>query len=189
MNDNFTKNLDFELASEALYIPIAIVYEPDNPFAKSREIHEFARDGMSRHIDGVQTYKLCYCAGFKYYSSEDSLDHCSKLHDYVQDIGYVIMTQAQATDLNSDGVDIQVAIYPTLPFTLKLLCGQQDLPSSMKDEVLGCSGTSEMRYKISPRQTIARKTYYDEEQACKLKKNLANKFFGYLARCEGNFCI
>ena len=31
----------------------------------------------------------------------------------------------------------------------------------------------------------------DDASACKgeLKKNLANKIFGYLARCDGKFCI
>eukprot|EP00398_MALV-I-01_sp_L67-1_P000676 gene677-366_t len=152
-------------------------YVPQSDEKDSFEIHEIGAVRELFEKDEPETFKICYCPGFQFDQSEKKVP-CTSTEDFIQDVGYLIQTKIMVTELDANGQDVDVIVYPTLPFTLKLICGDiTNLPS------LACSGTVDMRYKIMYAHPDTHKPYYDEGNKCRTNEQ-ADTFVSPL-NCKG----
>ena len=137
------------------------------PFTDEKDSYEIHNIGPVRQLfenDAPDTFKICYCPGWQHDQTE-GLKPCTNIEDFIQDVGYLIQTQVHVIEVNADtGADDQATLYPTLPFTLKLICG--DVMSGIWPD-LACSGSEDMRYKILFADPATHKPYYDESNKCR----------------------
>jgi hypothetical protein len=119
------------------------------------EIHSFGH--KFQNVD-VAVWKMCYCAN---YDHNVIADHSScdfrQEQDFPQLIGTIITTEV-ASKMGA----LTVTVYPTLKFSLVLLCGSDGVSGDG-----GCEQNKDVRYKIVEHKPENDNLYFEESSGCR----------------------
>jgi hypothetical protein len=135
--------------------------------ADGYEIHSFGN--KPENIE-LKVWKICYCANFDYQVNTPLPKACDQNQesDFVQLVGNIISVMVDAKmGANS------VTVYPTLKFSLVMLCGSDGV-----DGDGGCENNKNVRYKIVDHKPENDNLYYEDSSGCRFLEQAKSQVIG-----------